>query len=110
MLQPVPSLQSLCVDALTRTRSLHATASSTSGTYWQTAEEDKPRCLVPLPLPPKVKAHTLHKLRIGGQLTDEALLRLIDSSWTTLNISSCRSISGDAVCTCLPKPEPCQLL
>ena len=40
----------------------------------------------------------MRSLRIGGILTDEALLRLTDTTFTRLCLASCRLVSGDSLC------------
>ena len=102
----VPPLLRLCLDALTRHRDdvepsaeVRARAASAGGSFWFTGFEaaDDPKVLSPLPLPVDVKISTLQRLRVSGELSDEALLLLLDAGHTALNLSACRQITGDAL-------------
>ena len=103
----VPSLLTLCLDALTRRQvAEHQPKRSTGspGSFWESNEEcaATPAAILlsQLPLPAESKLMTLRTLRHAGLLSDEALLRLTDESFECLNLASCRSVS--AALTMLP--------
>ena len=101
----IPTLLSLCLDALTRhppdvsACARQEEAKEAGGSFWRSCErsDDEPRPLVQLPLSSDVKAASLERLRVSGLLRDETLLLLLDDAVTSLNLSSCRQLSGDSL-------------
>ena len=106
----VPSLVMIVLDSFMKSsRSFEArraeTAASAGGSFWLAAADDEPMTLPLLPLPPLLKADMLRRLRLAGALADDSLLLLLDSSFTELNLSSCRQLSGESL-SLLPELVP----
>ena len=108
----VPSLLTLCLDALTRRQVAEhqpKRSAGSPGSFWESNEEcaATPAAILlsQLPLPAESKLMTLRTLRHAGMLSDEALLRLTDESFECLNLASCRSVS--AALTMLPLSALC---
>ena len=98
MKSPPPTLMDLCLDALTRQPQQERKLQESCGSFWcAAAMGDEPKVLAPLPLPASVKAAALGKLRTAGRLSDEALILLLDSTLVSLDLSSCRAVSGDSL-------------
>ncbi len=62
--------------------------------------EPEPKPLPTLPLPHTLKQRSLSHLRRAGLLEDEALLLLLDGSYTSLVLRGCRRLSADSLSLC----------
>ena len=95
----VPSLLTLCLDALTRSppSSPIKGSSSSAGIFWGGDAPTDAVAISPLPLPGEVKRKAIRSLRVGGTLSDEALIRLADYGFSSLCLAGCRQISGESL-------------